>query len=215
MIAKKEIDELKKKAKKFCLKKYNVEKTDGKSIGTLIEKEFKAFIGLISSGNTAKGIDLPEFETDIKVTSINKPQSSSPYENAEQKIFGLGHNLLVFVYKLVNKKLEFVSCSYIPKENTSDYGVTSMLVQMKKDGANKQDIIGFLNDKKIPANNDILSEIADRLLSNNIKIGCLSISNALQWRLSFNKICPNINGQTKNFSNNEIRMFNVFHIVNN
>ena len=36
--------------------------------------------------------------TDIKVTSITQPQSSCPFKNARQKIYGLGYNLLVFVY---------------------------------------------------------------------------------------------------------------------
>ena len=34
----------------------------------------------------------------IKVTSIKQPQSSCPFKDAKQKVFGLGYNLLVFVY---------------------------------------------------------------------------------------------------------------------
>ena len=39
---------------------------------------------------SAKGIDLPsvEINTDIKVTSIKQPQSSCPFKDAKQKIFG-------------------------------------------------------------------------------------------------------------------------------
>ena len=36
--------------------------------------------------------------TDIKAISITQPQSSCPFKNARQKIYGLGYNLLVFVY---------------------------------------------------------------------------------------------------------------------
>src|SRR5438132_13414112 len=47
--------------------------------------------------NSAKGIDFPEFDVDIKVTSIKQPQSSCSFKSARQKIFGLGYSLLVFV----------------------------------------------------------------------------------------------------------------------
>ena len=76
--------------------------TDGKAVGTYVERLFKEFLkskyNNINLGNSAVGIDLPDINTDIKVTSIKQPQSSCPFKNAEQKIFGLGYNLLVFVY---------------------------------------------------------------------------------------------------------------------
>jgi len=49
--------------------------------------------------NSAKGIDFPEIDVDIKVTSFKQPQSSCPFRSARQKIFGLGYSLLVFVYE--------------------------------------------------------------------------------------------------------------------
>jgi hypothetical protein len=77
--------------------------TDGKAVGTYIEHKFKDFLLSkydLTVGSSANGIDLPspEINTDIKVTSIKQPQSSCPFKNAQQKIFGLGYNLLVFVY---------------------------------------------------------------------------------------------------------------------
>jgi hypothetical protein len=56
--------------------------TDGKAVGTYIETAFKKSlhdIGIIEAteGNAAKGIDLPSFDIDIKVTSVRQPQSSS------------------------------------------------------------------------------------------------------------------------------------------
>ena len=47
-------------------------------------------------------MDFPDLNVDIKSTSIIKPQSSSPFRSARQKILGLGHSLLVFVYKKVD-----------------------------------------------------------------------------------------------------------------
>jgi len=106
--------------------------TDGKAVGTHIEHKFKNFLLSkydLQVGGSASGIDLPstDINTDIKVTSIGKPQSSCPFKNAQQKIFGLGYNLLVFVYdkqddaKTKTALLDFVSCSFIEKERTADY----------------------------------------------------------------------------------------------
>ncbi|MDO8366758.1 MAG: hypothetical protein Q7T20_08190, partial [Saprospiraceae bacterium] len=77
--------------------------TDGKAVGTIIEHKFKQHLLEkfdLHVGNSANGIDLPgvEIETDIKVTSVRQPQSSCPFKDARQKIFGLGYNLLLFVY---------------------------------------------------------------------------------------------------------------------
>ena len=173
--------------------------TDGKAVGTYIEHKFKEFLNQnfeVDNGNSAHGIDLPapQINTDIKVTSIKQPQSSSPFKDAKQKIYGLGYNLLVFVYdKQDNQKdetaiLDFKSCSFISKERTADYTTTFRLNEMVKDGANEEDIIAYLNDKNIPADDITLSQIAKQILINPPKIGYLTISNALQWRLQYGRV---------------------------
>ena len=173
--------------------------TDGKAVGTYIEHKFKNFLNekyLVNNGNSARGVDLPapEINTDIKVTSIKQPQSSSPFKDAKQKIYGLGYNLLVFVYeKTDNQKnetavLDFKSCSFISKERTADYTTTFRLIEMVEDGANEEDIIAYLNDKNIPADDITLTQIANQILENTPKLGYLTISNALQWRLQYGRV---------------------------
>ena len=74
---------------------------DGKAVGTYLEHKFQSQMRDKYSfplGSSAKGIDFPELDVDIKVTSIKQPQSSSPFKSARQKIFGLSYSLLVFVY---------------------------------------------------------------------------------------------------------------------
>jgi hypothetical protein len=173
--------------------------TDGKAVGTYIELKFKDFLLSkydLQVGSSASGIDLPssEINTDIKVTSINQPQSSCPFKNAQQKIFGLGYNLLVFVYdkhddtKTKTALLDFVSCSFVEKERTADYTTTYRLQEMVKDGANTEDIIAYLQDKNIPADEITLINMAEQILKNPPKVGYLTISNALQWRLQYGRI---------------------------
>jgi hypothetical protein len=171
--------------------------TDGKAVGTLIEHKFQQHLSVkyeLTIGSSARGIDLPSVDTDIKVTSIKQPQSSCPFKDARQKIFGLGYNLLVFVYeKLDDPKtetahLDFVSCSFISKERTGDFTTTSILNEMKKVNANTEDIIAFLEGIKIPADEITLKQLAEQILATEVTIGYLTISNALQWRLQYKRI---------------------------
>lgn len=124
------IEQLIKEAKSFCESESNYENpelfgvTDGKAVGTFIEHKFQDY--LISKyqyvkGSSANGIDFPanNLNTDMKVTSIRQPQSSCPFKSARQKIYGLGYNLLLFVYDKIDNsskrisKLNFLNCSFI------------------------------------------------------------------------------------------------------
>lgn len=197
------IQDLIKSAEHFC----NIESgknhrellgvTDGKAIGTYIEHAFQAFLSShyeVEIGNSARGIDLPgkDIQTDIKVTSISQPQSSSPFENAHQKIYGLGYNLLIFIYEKVDAadfcELHFIHCIFIDKKRTADFTTTKRLREMVSDGANKEDIIGFLRDKNIPGDDLIYSNLADEILTSPPEQGYLTISNALQWRLQYGRV---------------------------
>lgn len=199
------ISDLKEQAKLFCVKETEFKNpdlfgiTDGKAVGTYIEHKFQEFISSsfkIEIGSSAKGVDLPSanINTDIKVTSIKQPQSSCPFKDAKQKIFGLGYNLLIFVYEKIddNKskttKLNFVSCAFIEAERTADYTTTFRLREMVKDGANQEDITAYLTDRNIPADDITLSEISRSIIANPPKQGYLTISNALQWRLQYGRI---------------------------
>lgn len=170
--------------------------TDGKAIGTYFEQAFKTYLYgkyLVDQGSSAVGIDLPDRHilTDIKVTSYRQPQSSTPFRDAKQKIFGLGHNLLVFVYiKNDNDQCNFriASTTFIDAPQTADYTTTKRLREMLKDGANKEDIIAYLMDRNIPGDDITLDRISDDILNNKVEQGYLTISNALQWRLQYSRV---------------------------
>lgn len=192
-------------AHKFCVEQSKIQHrelygvTDGKAVGTIIEHKFQTHLNdkyEVVVGSSARGIDLPseDIQTDIKVTSIRQPQSSCPFKDAKQKIFGLGYNLLVFVYeksddsKTQTAILNFVSCSFVHKERTADYTTTYRLREMVEDGANEADIIAYLQDKNIPADEITLSKVAEQILQTPPEQGYLTISNALQWRLQYQRI---------------------------
>lgn len=190
-------------AKEFCEQESGVYRpelfgvTDGKAIGTFVEHLFTHFLSKqydLTIGNSANGLDLPSVNTDIKVTSIRQPQSSCPYKDSKQKIYGLGYNLLVFVYKKeddgIQQKgmLNFLSCSFIESNRTADYQTTTGLQAIISNKGNIDDIFAFLADHKIPADEITLYKMAEDILKNPPSIGYLTISNALQWRLQYGRI---------------------------
>ena len=173
--------------------------TDGKAVGTIIEHKFKQHLLEnfdLHVGNSANGIDLPGagIETDIKVTSVKQPQSSCPFKDAKQKIFGLGYNVLVFVYDKKDDgatrtaQLDFVSCAFIEKARTSDYTTTFRLREMVNDGANVEDVFAYLIDRNLPVDEVSLMKLAEHILAEPPEQGYLTISNALQWRLQYQRI---------------------------
>lgn len=197
------IDSMKKEAKIFCefMCKENhkslIGVTDGKAVGTYVEHRFQQYLKSkyeLEVGSSAKGIDLPgeSIQTDIKVTSIVQPQSSCPFKNARQKIFGLGYNLLVFVYEKKDTDfscaLDFKYCTFIDSSRTADYTITKRLREMVDDGANKEDVIGFLMDRNVPGDEIIYRDLAEEVLNKKPEQGYLTISNALQWRLQYGRV---------------------------
>ncbi len=171
--------------------------TDGKAVGTYLEHKFKNFLKqkyVFDCGNSASGIDFPELEIDIKTTSIIQPQSSCPFKSARQKIFGLGYNLLVFVYKKEDNqqtktsRLNILHVIFVSKNKTADYQLTTSINKILENNANKDDIIALFEDKNLPIDDVLADSLADEILSHRPEIGYLTISNALQWRLQYSRI---------------------------
>lgn len=192
-----------KEAKKFCKLISGVYKselfgvTDGKAIGTYVEHLFQDFLSQnydLQKGNSASGLDLPSILTDIKVTSIKQPQSSCPFKDSKQKIFGLGYNLILFVYRKEDDantrtgKLDIISCKFIDASRTADYQTTTGIINIINNNGNQDDIFAFLVDHNIPADETTIYNMAAEILKNPPKIGYLTISNALQWRLQYGRV---------------------------
>ena len=171
--------------------------TDGKAIGTYLEHKFQAYLEtryVHAPGNSASGIDLPGLAVDMKVTSVRQPQSSCPFKNARQKIFGLGYSLLVFVYEKaddpVNKTaiLNILHAIFVESKKTGDFQMTSGLRDILARNGNEDDLVAFMQDKMLPVEEIEARRIAQELLASAPELGYLTISNALQWRLQYSRV---------------------------
>ncbi len=171
--------------------------TDGKAVGTYLEHKFQKHLQRkykYGQGSSAKGIDFPDLGVDIKVTSIRQPQSSCPFKNARQKIFGLGYSLLVFVYdksddhKRRTATLDIVHTVFIEARRTADYQTTRGILKIIENDGNEDDIVAFMQDHLLPVEEIQASQIAREILAKPPEVGYLTISNALQWRLQYNRV---------------------------
>ena len=170
--------------------------TDGKAVGTHIEQTFREYLlerYTYTPGNTASSIDLPVLEIDIKATSIKQPQSSCPFRDASQKVYGLGYHLLVFVYEKIDRhdmrsaQLIIKHAVFIARERTGDYQTTYGLRGIISRSGNKEDIIAFLEERNLPLDEIGRELLAERILREPPEIGYLTVSNALQWRLQYGR----------------------------
>ncbi|PSF31163.1 restriction endonuclease [Aphanothece hegewaldii CCALA 016] len=197
------IDTLQREAKTFAdLESHHEEPslygiTDGKAVGTYLELKFKAYLKALYNyemGNVALGIDFPSLEVDMKVTSVRQPQSSSPFRSARQKIFGLGYNLLIFVYEKIDfystqsSQLNIVHTIFVQKEKTADYQMTRGILGILSNNGNRDDLIAFMLERNLPVDDIEVERIADEILVKPPTQGYLTISNALQWRLQYSRV---------------------------
>lgn len=168
--------------------------TDGKAVGNYLENAFKEYLkGKFNStnwGNSAKGIDLPTINTDIKFTSYRQPQSSLPFKSTAQKVFGLGYNLIVFVYHKDDDQehnIQFPSATFIEESRTADFTLTRTIINAVEDDANKEDIYAIMKDRGLPGDDIVYGNIVNRIIDDHEmpNLGYITISNALQWRAQY------------------------------
>ena len=171
--------------------------TDGKAVGTYLEHKFKNYLAQNYSfqlGNSANGIDFPSLNTDMKVTSKRQPQSSCPYKSARQKIFGLGYNLIVFVYEKYDDsisrtgRLNITDTIFVEASRTADFQTTTGILEILRRNGNRDDLIGFMIERNLPVEEIELNNIANEILITPPNQGFLTISNALQWRLQYTRV---------------------------
>lgn len=170
--------------------------TDGKAVGTYVESQFNVYIAehfVHDPGNAAKGIDFPGLGVDLKVTSVRQPQSSCPFRDATQKVYGLGYHLLVFVYDKTDDpsigaaRLDVKHLLFIESPYTGDFQTTTGIARILDHGGNVDDIDGFLEERNLPLDEIGRRSLAERILLERPLVGCLTISNALQWRLQYGR----------------------------
>ena len=171
--------------------------TDGKAVGTYLEHKFQESLQKkyeYARGSSAKGIDFPQLDVDIKVTSIRQPQSSCPFKSARQKIYGLGYSLLVFVYDKKDERksrtatLNIKHVIFIENGQTGDFQTTTGILKILDNNGNADDLSAFMMERFLPVDEIQAAELSKEIIKTRPGVGYLTISNALQWRLQYARV---------------------------
>jgi len=171
--------------------------TDGKAVGTYLEHKFQNLLltkYTYTKGSSAKGIDFPKLDVDVKVTSIRQPQSSCPFKSARQKIYGLGYSLLVFVYdknddrKTRTSTLSINHVVFVEAGRTADFQTTTGILKILGNAGNADDLVAFMSERFLPLDDIQARQLAEEILHKPPVVGYLTISNALQWRLQYSRV---------------------------
>ncbi len=175
---------------------------NGKALSSYFENIFDEYLLQrfdYVPGNAASGIDFPELEVDLKITSVRQPQSSSPFRAASQKVYGLGYHLLVFVYDKKDNAdtsaayFSFRDAIFIHKSRTGDFQTTQGILDILERDGNIDDIDAFLQERNLPLDDIGRRDLATRIVRNPPMAGYLTVSNALQWRLQYGRVIDQAN----------------------
>jgi len=170
--------------------------TDGKAIGTYVEHEFHRYLKRrydYEEGSSAFGVDFPDLCVDLKVTSSMQPQSSSPFADASQKVYGLGYSLLILVYAKEDDddmraaRLRVMNAVYIDALRTADHQTTKGIIEILERQGSADDLAAYFRERDLPLDDAGRARLAERVLDDPPTLGYLTISNALQWRLQYGR----------------------------
>lgn len=115
-----------------CLKRTKLPgRTDGKSLGTCIEKLLKAELsrklGMSLHGSAASGVDIIELSLNTKATSDKQPQSSEPFDSPYERVLGAKFDIFVCVYNGIeflqsqkNAPIQITAAMYYNRTEVAD-----------------------------------------------------------------------------------------------
>jgi len=105
----------------------------------------------------------------------------------------VGYDLVVFVYEKSDDaahsvaRLKILHVIYLDAAFTADFQTTTGLRKILVNNGNVDDIDAFLEERNLPLDEIGRRSLAERIIAEPPKRGCLTISNALQWRLQYGR----------------------------
>lgn len=172
---------------------------DGKSIGTFVERSFKDFLAeryVFRSGNPALGLDFPELEVDVKTTSAKLRSSSAPFRSYREAVFGLGYDLLVFMYEPVidfipdgqstaGRTVRVTRTLYVDRKETRDQKLMRQLAQCETHEMRVECMRSRYPAVSEAELQEIMRDLTPETMGVLTSNPAVSMCAALQWRLNY------------------------------
>lgn len=77
---------------------------------------------------------------------------------------------------------------FIESNQTGDYQTTTGILKILDNNGNADDLVAFMTERFLPVDDIQAAELAKEILNTKPKVGYLTISNALQWRLQYARV---------------------------
>ena len=77
---------------------------------------------------------------------------------------------------------------FVHEGRTADYQTTRGIREIIERDGNVEDLVAFMYDRNLPIDDSEAVAFAEDLLRDPPRQGCLTISNALQWRLQYSRV---------------------------
>jgi hypothetical protein len=84
-------------------------------------------------------------------------------------------------------KLSILHTIFVDSARTADFQTTSGIRRLLENSGNKDDLLAFFQERMLPLDEIAAGNLADEVLTHPPPEGCLTISNALQWRLQYSR----------------------------
>jgi hypothetical protein len=77
---------------------------------------------------------------------------------------------------------------FIESSQTGDFQTTTGILKILGNNGNADDLVAFMTERFLPVDEIQATELAKEILKTRPKVGYLTISNALQWRLQYARV---------------------------
>ena len=77
---------------------------------------------------------------------------------------------------------------FVDRSRTADFQFTKAILDALKREGNEDDLIALMRDRNLPVDDIEATSLAREILENAPEKGYLTISNALQWRLQYQRV---------------------------
>ena len=85
-------------------------------------------------------------------------------------------------------RLNIIHTVYVEASRTADYQTTRGILEIIERDGNSDDLVAFMSDRNLPVDDVTAVHLARELIAKPPKLGYLTISNALQWRLQYQRV---------------------------
>ena len=84
--------------------------------------------------------------------------------------------------------MNIIHTVFVDADHTADFQTTTGIIKILENNGNTDDLMAFFEERMLPVDEIQAQKLAEEIFRSTPKIGYLTISNALQWRLQYSRV---------------------------